>query len=107
MNLQAVLEAAGSDFDHVVKTTCFLSSMNDFSKMNNIYEKVTLHIHLSSHREKQPYFFLLIIFGLSSLHQFFAGPIKPARSTVEITRLPKDALFEIEAIAVPSQSNIT
>ena len=70
-NLKAVLEAAGVDFVHVVKTTVFLKSMGDFAAMNAIYGK------------------------------YFApeGVVAPARSTVEVARLPKDALVEIEAIA--------
>jgi 2-iminobutanoate/2-iminopropanoate deaminase len=70
-NLKAVLEAAGTDFAHVVKTTVFLKDMGDFAAMNTIYGK------------------------------YFApeGVVAPARSTVEVARLPKDALVEIEAIA--------
>jgi len=70
-NLKAVLEAAGTDFAHVVKTTVFLKNMGDFAVMNAIYGK------------------------------YFApeGVVAPARSTVEVARLPKDALVEIEAIA--------
>jgi 2-iminobutanoate/2-iminopropanoate deaminase len=70
-NLKAVLEAAGTDFTHVVKTTVFLKNMGDFAAMNAIYGK------------------------------YFApeGVVAPARSTVEVARLPKDALVEIEAIA--------
>lgn len=70
-NLKAVLEAAGVDIVHVVKTTVFLKDMNDFAAMNAIYGK------------------------------YFTpeGVVAPARSTVEVVRLPKDALVEIEAIA--------
>jgi 2-iminobutanoate/2-iminopropanoate deaminase len=70
-NLNAVLEAAGTDFAHVVKTTVFLKNMGDFAAMNAIYGK------------------------------YFApeSVVAPARSTVEVARLPKDALVEIEAIA--------
>ncbi len=67
-NLQAVLEAAGSGLQHVVKCTCFLKDMNDFAAMNEVYG------------------------------EFFAGE-PPARSAVEVARLPKDALIEIEAVA--------
>ncbi|MFN2216587.1 MAG: RidA family protein [Anaerolineales bacterium] len=69
-NLQFVLEAAGSDLDHVVKTTVFLQDMNDFAKMNAIYEEF-----------------------------FPTNP--PARSTVAVASLPKNALVEIETIAFP------
>jgi 2-iminobutanoate/2-iminopropanoate deaminase len=70
-NLKAVLEAAGSTLAAVVKTTVFLKDMNDFAAMNAIYG------------------------------QYFApeGTIAPARSTVEVARLPKDVLVEIEVIA--------
>ncbi len=68
-NLAAVLKAAGSSLDNVVKTTVFLADINDFAKMNEIYAKYF----------KKPY---------------------PARSTVQVARLPRDAKIEIEAIAV-------
>ncbi len=67
-NLRAVLEAAGTDLNNVVKTTVFLADMNDFAAMNEIYAK-----HFTE---------------------------KPARATVQAARLPKDALVEIEVIAV-------
>jgi len=68
-NLKAILEAAGTTLDHVVKTTVFLRDMNDFPKMNAIYA------------------------------EYFRADIAPARSTVQVTRLPKDVAVEIEAIA--------
>ena len=70
-NLKAVLAAAGVDFTHVVKTTVFLKSMADFAAMNEVYAT------------------------------FFApsGTVPPARSTVQVAALPKDALVEIECIA--------
>lgn len=68
-NLGAVLEAAGSDFAHVVKTTVFLDDINDFAAVNEIYA------------------------------EFFDGEV-PARSCVEVAKLPKGGLVEIEAIAV-------
>ena len=67
-NIKAVVEAAGSNLHHVVKTTVFLKDMNDFADMNEAYGKF-----------------------------FPAAP--PARSTVQVARLPKDALVEIEVIA--------
>jgi 2-iminobutanoate/2-iminopropanoate deaminase len=70
-NLKAVLGAAGIDFVHVVKTTVFLKDMKDFAAMNEVYAK---------------YFAT-------------AGAIPPARSTVQVAALPKDALVEIECIA--------
>jgi 2-iminobutanoate/2-iminopropanoate deaminase len=68
-NLQAVLTAAGSSLDQVVKTTVFLADMGDFAAMNAVYAEF-----------------------------FPANP--PARSTVQVARLPRDARVEIEAIAV-------
>jgi 2-iminobutanoate/2-iminopropanoate deaminase len=70
-NLKAVLAQAGLDFTHVVKTTVFLKSMADFAAMNAVYAK-----YLAP-----------------------AGAIPPARSTVQVAALPKDALVEIEIIA--------
>ena len=67
-NLKAVLEAAGSGLDKIVKTTCFMDNMNDFAKMNEVYAS------------------------------FFSGGY-PSRSAVEVAKLPKGALIEIEAIA--------
>jgi 2-iminobutanoate/2-iminopropanoate deaminase len=66
-NLAAVLEAAGSGLDRVLKTTCFIADMNDFAVFNEVYA------------------------------QYFPG--KPARSCVEVSKLPKGALVEIEAVA--------
>ena len=67
-NLQAVLQEAGTDLDHAVKTTVFIKDMNDFGKVNEIYAS------------------------------YFTGAY-PARSCVEVARLPKDFLVEIEVIA--------
>ncbi|MGI6696287.1 MAG: RidA family protein [Christensenellales bacterium] len=66
-NLEAVLEAAGTSFDKVLKTTCFLHDMADFAAFNAVYGK------------------------------YFTS--KPARSTVAVKTLPKNALVEIELIA--------
>jgi len=68
-NLESVLKAAGSNLGKVIKTTCFLQSMNDFAAMNEVYAS------------------------------FFTSDF-PARSTVEVARLPKEVLIEIEAIAI-------
>jgi len=68
-NCKAVLEAAGAAMENVIKTTVFLSDMNNFAAMNGVYAT------------------------------FFEGAC-PARSAVEVARLPKDALVEIECIAV-------
>ena len=67
-NVKAILEAGGSNLNHVIKTTVFLKDINDFAAMNAVYGKF-----------------------------FKAAP--PARSTVQVARLPKDALVEIEVIA--------
>ena len=67
-NVKAVLNAAGSDFFHVIKTTVYLKNMNDFAEMNKVYGSF-----------------------------FSSSP--PARAAVEVSRLPKDALVEIEVIA--------
>ena len=68
-NVKAILEAAGLTMDSVVKTTVFLSDMNNFGAMNEVYAT------------------------------FFTEGSYPARSAVEVARLPKDALVEIEVIA--------
>lgn len=67
-NCKAVLEAAGATMADVIKTTVFLSDMNDFAAMNGVYAT------------------------------FFEG-VCPARSAVQVARLPKDAMVEIECIA--------
>ncbi len=68
-NLGAILAAAGSGLDRLVKTTVFLQSLDDFPGMNEVYKQ---------HVGDQP----------------------PARSTVEVAKLPSGALVEIEAIAL-------
>ena len=67
-NLKAIIEAADMSLDNVVKVNVFLSDMNDFQAMNEVYAT------------------------------FFVSHF-PARAAVEVARLPKDALVEIEAIA--------
>jgi 2-iminobutanoate/2-iminopropanoate deaminase len=68
-NLNAVLKAAGSGLDQVVKTTVFLADMNDFAAMNEVYGR------------------------------YFSEDAPPARATVQAARLPRDARVEIEVIA--------
>ena len=68
-NLGAILDAAGSGLDRLVKTTVFLQNLDDFQGMNSVYAR---HV----------------------------GETPPARSTVEVARLPSGALVEIEAIAL-------
>ena len=68
-NLSAILEAAGSKLENVVKTTVFLADMNDFAAMNEIY---AAHF----------------------------GEARPARSTIQAARLPRDVKVEIEVVAL-------
>lgn len=69
-NLKAVLEAAGTDLNNVIKTTVFLADMNDFAKMNEVYAL------------------------------YFTGSKLPSRSAVQVVALPKGVLVEIEAVAI-------
>ena len=66
-NLAAVLSAAGASLDDVVKTTVFVTDLNDFARLNVIYDR-----HFGTH--------------------------KPARSTVQVARLPRDASVEIDFV---------
>ena len=68
-NLSAVLQAAGSSLDSVVKTTVFLIDLADFADMNETYAR-------------------------------FFGEAPPARSTVQVSRLPRDVRIEIDVIAL-------
>jgi len=68
-NLSAILTAAGTSLDRVVKTTVFLKNMSEFAAMNEVYGR-------------------------------FWKSAPPARSTVEVARLPKDVLVEIDVIAL-------
>jgi 2-iminobutanoate/2-iminopropanoate deaminase len=68
-NLRAILQAAGTSLDRLVKTTVFLQNLDDFPAMNEVYRR---HV----------------------------GEAPPARSTVEVAKLPSGALVEIEAIAL-------
>jgi 2-iminobutanoate/2-iminopropanoate deaminase len=68
-NLAAILTAAGSGLDKVVKTTVFLANLDDFPRFNQVYAEVL-------------------------------GDSKPARATVEVSRLPKEVLLQIDAIAL-------
>ena len=67
-NLRAILESAGTGLDNVVKTTVYLSNLDDFSEFNRVYG------------------------------EYFADA-RPARATVQVTRLPKEVLVEVEATA--------
>ncbi|MFB9056583.1 RidA family protein [Mariniflexile ostreae] len=69
-NIQAILQAAGMAFDHVIKTSIFIKDMNDFSEINTVYGS------------------------------YFNEPTAPARETVQVARLPKDVNVEISVIAV-------
>jgi 2-iminobutanoate/2-iminopropanoate deaminase len=70
LNLGAILSAAGASFNSVVKTTVFLSDMNNFGAMNSVYGT------------------------------YFDADTAPARACVEVSRLPKDVLVEIDCIAI-------
>jgi 2-iminobutanoate/2-iminopropanoate deaminase len=67
-NIKAIVKASGGEMANIVKTTILLADMNDFSKVNEIYES------------------------------YFSSPF-PARATFQVSRLPRDARVEIEAIA--------
>lgn len=69
-NMKAVLEAAGMSFDHVVKSTIFISNMDNFGSINAIYG------------------------------EYFSEEKAPARETVQVARLPKDVNVEISMIAI-------
>jgi 2-iminobutanoate/2-iminopropanoate deaminase len=68
-NLTAILKAAGSSLEKVVRSTVFLKNMGDFAAMNEVYGR-------------------------------YIPSSPPARSTVEVARLPKDVLVEIDVIAL-------
>ena len=70
-NIRNILEAGGTDMNHVVKTTVLLKNIADFAAMNEVYA------------------------------EFFSEPF-PARAAFQVAALPKDALVEIEAVAVVS-----
>ncbi len=85
-NLKAVLEAGGSTLGDVVKTTVFLKSMDEFAAMNEVYAE-----YFSAKGGSLP----------AGRHGASGGKDSaPARSTVEVARLPRDAKVEIEVIAV-------
>jgi 2-iminobutanoate/2-iminopropanoate deaminase len=69
-NLAAILKEAGADFEDIVKTGVFLKDMNDFATVNSVYAR------------------------------YFDEATAPARACVEVARLPKDVLVEIDCIAV-------
>ena len=73
-NIEAILQAAGADWQDVVKTTVFLSDLENFAAMNRVYS------------------------------QYFDESTAPARACVEVARLPKDVLVEIECIAVVGEA---
>lgn len=68
-NIKGLLEASGSSLDKVLKTTVFIKNMDDFAKMNEVYAR------------------------------FFTEGSYPSRSAVEVARLPKDVLVEVETVA--------
>lgn len=68
LNIKGIIEAAGAGMNDIIKTTVFITDMNNFTAMNEVYKS------------------------------FFEEGTYPARSCVEVSRLPKDALVEIEAV---------
>ncbi|MBP7074773.1 MAG: Rid family detoxifying hydrolase [Rhabdochlamydiaceae bacterium] len=70
LNIEAILKAAGLTMNYVVRSEVFLKDLSHFSAMNEVYAT------------------------------FFTGPIKPARHTIQVTRLPLDALVEITCTAI-------
>jgi 2-iminobutanoate/2-iminopropanoate deaminase len=68
-NLAAILEAAGSSLQKVVKTTVYLTNLDDFPQCNQVYAE-------------------------------YLGGVRPARATVQVARLPREVLVEIEAVAL-------
>ena len=73
-NLAAVLEAAGSSLNRVVKVTLYIKNMSDFSAVNEVYAR------------------------------FFGGEVLPARACVEVSALPKGVLIEVEAIGIVGEA---
>ena len=72
-NIEAILTEAGANWNNIVKTSVFLTDLANFSPMNQVYA------------------------------QYFAEETAPARACVEVSRLPKDVLVEIECIAVMAE----
>lgn len=75
-NLKAILEEAGMTFEHVIKTSIFISDMNNFSRINEVYAT------------------------------YFNEETAPARETVEVANLPKFVNVEISAIATKSPGSV-
>lgn len=71
-NLQAVLAAANSDFDHVLKATIYLVNIDEFAKVNDVYAS------------------------------YWKGDYRPARVTIAVSALPRGARVEIEMLAIPA-----
>ncbi len=73
VNIEAILTEAGTNWDNVVKTSVFLTDLANFGAMNQVYAR------------------------------YFVEDTAPARACVEVSRLPKEVLVEIECIAVIDQ----
>jgi 2-iminobutanoate/2-iminopropanoate deaminase len=71
-NLKSIVEAAGSDMEHVLKVNIYFKDLNDFNTVNDIYK------------------------------DYFPG-LKPARVAIQVARLPKDALVEMDCVAVAKE----
>ena len=69
-NVKAILEEAGLGMNNIIKTLVFIQDMNDFAAVNEVYA------------------------------EYINGPVLPARSCVEVAKLPKGGLVEVEAVAV-------
>ncbi len=72
-NIEAILKSMDTGIESIVRTEVYLKSMEDFASMNEVYASL------------------------------FTGGVKPARATVEVSRLPKDVLVEISCIAYHKQ----
>ncbi|MDF2440417.1 MAG: 2-iminobutanoate/2-iminopropanoate deaminase [Abditibacteriota bacterium] len=81
LNIRAIVEEGGASLEDVVKITIYLKDLGDFDEVNRIYK---------------------IFFPYSDDPNSLSQSLPPARSTIEVSRLPKDAELEMDAIAVVS-----
>jgi len=82
LNIRSILEEGGAHLDDIVKVTIYMKDLGDFEAMNRVYELFFPNTETSTN-------------------------LLPARSTVEVSRLPRDASIEIDAIAVISHDYTT
>lgn len=85
LNIRAIVEEGGASLEDVVKITVYLTDLDDFDEVNRIYK---------------------LFFPYSDDPNSLSQSLPPARSTVEVSRLPKDAEIEMDAIAVVSHGYI-